>query len=165
MKNSQHLLQEKKIEFTTLNNMELVIKTFDELSNNELFDIFKLRFDVFVLEQACLYQDIDEFDKKSYHVFYKENETIVAYLRVLPHGVRFDETSIGRVISVKRRCGLGTKIVKEGVKVAKEKCNAKTIFLEAQTYARKLYESIGFKQCGEEFLEDGIPHIPMRIEL
>lgn len=143
--------------------MELVIKTFQELNNDEIFDIYKLRFDVFVCEQNCVYQDIDEYDKKAYHVYYKENGKIIAYLRVLPQNVRFKEASIGRVISTKRREGLGTKIVNEGIKVATDKCHADSIYLEAQSYAIKLYENLGFIKCDDEFVEDGIPHTPMRL--
>ena len=92
----------------------------------------------------------------------KDNDGIQAYLRVIPKGVTHDDVSIGRVISVKRRCGIGTEIVKAGIAVAKEKLNAESISIGAQTYARKLYEDIGFVQSGDEYLEDGIPHIPMK---
>lgn len=143
--------------------MELVVKTFYELSNDEIFDIYKLRFDVFVCEQNCVYQDIDEYDKKAIHVYYKDNDKIVAYLRVIPQGVRFLEASIGRVISMQRRTGLGTKIVSKAIEIAINEFKAETIYLEAQSYARKLYENLGFKKCGDEFVEDGIPHTPMRL--
>lgn len=86
---------------------------------------------------------------------------IVAYSRVLPKGVKHSEVSIGRVISARRRCGLGSKIVRSGIEVAKNKLNAERIFIEAQSYAREFYEKSGFKQSGNEFMEDGIPHIPM----
>ncbi len=141
--------------------VELVVKRFEELSVEELYDILKLRVEVFIVEQQCIYQEIDEKDKKSYHVFYRENGKIQAYLRVIDKGVSFDEVSIGRVISVKRRCGLASKLLAEGIKVAKEKMKETSIRIEAQTYARKLYEKQGFIQVSEEFLEDGIPHIEM----
>ncbi len=141
--------------------MELVVKRFEELSVGELYDILKIRVEVFVVEQQCIYQELDEKDKQSYHVFYKENGKIQAYLRVIDKGVSFDEVSIGRVISVKRRCGIGSKLLAQGIKVAKERMNATSIRIEAQTYARKLYEKQGFIQVSEEFLEDGIPHIEM----
>lgn len=141
--------------------VELVVKRFEELSIEELYDILKIRVEVFVVEQQCIYQELDEKDKQSYHVFYKENGKIQAYLRVIDKGVSFDEVSIGRVISVKRRCGIGSKLLAQGIKVAKERMNATSIRIEAQTYARKLYEKQGFIQVSEEFLEDGIPHIEM----
>ena len=141
--------------------MELVIKHFRELTTEELFEIYKLRVAVFVVEQNCPYQEVDSADVEAYHLYLKDESGMQAYLRVLPKGVPHKEVSIGRVISVKRRCGLGTQIVKEGISVAKEKFDAERIIIEAQTYARKLYENVGFVQSGEEFLEDGIPHIPM----
>lgn len=141
--------------------MKLNVKHFSELTTQELFEIFKLRVSVFVVEQQCFYQEVDEHDAAAYHVWLSDEDGIEAYLRVLPAGETFDEVSIGRVIAVKRRCGLGTKIVSAGIDVAREKLAATKIKIEAQTYARKLYENLGFAQSGDEFLEDGIPHIPM----
>ncbi len=141
--------------------MELTAKHFSELTTQELFEIFKLRVSVFVVEQKCYYQEVDEHDSAAYHVWLHDEDGIEAYLRVLPAGETFEEVSIGRVIAVKRRRGLGTKIVAAGIDVAREKLGAKKIKIEAQTYARALYEKLGFVQVGEEFLEDGIPHIPM----
>ena len=145
--------------------MELVIKHFDELSTRELFEIFKLRISVFVVEQNCPYQEVDDADKNAYHVYLKDETGIQAYLRVLPKGVTFDEISIGRVIAVKRRRGLGSLILSEGIKVAKERFGAESIVIEAQVYARKVYEKAGFVQSSSEFLEDGIPHIKMILQL
>ena len=145
--------------------MELVVKHFDELSTRELFEIFKLRVSVFVVEQNCPYQEVDDADKKAYHVYLKDETGIQAYLRVLPKGITFDEISIGRVIAVKRRCGLGSLILSEGIKVAKERLGAESIAIEAQVYARELYEKAGFVQSSSEFLEDGIPHIKMTLQL
>lgn len=144
--------------------MELIIKRFDDLSLQELYDILKLRVAVFVVEQNCPYQEIDDKDQKSYHMFYKENGEILAYLRVVDKGVSFDEVSIGRVISAQRRRGMGSMLIAEGIAFAKEKMSAKAIKIEAQTYAKPFYEKQGFKQVSEEFLEDGIPHILMLLE-
>ena len=145
--------------------MELTVKHFKELTTEELFDIYKLRSAVFVVEQNCIYQDIDDADKLAYHLWLSDNTGMQAYARVLPAGLTFPEVSLGRVIAVRRRCGLGTKIVYEAVRIAKEKFRAGTITIEAQTYARALYENIGFVQTSEEFLEDGIPHIKMQLSL
>lgn len=145
--------------------MELVVRHFKELTTEELFEIYKLRSDVFIIEQNCACPDVDDADKVAYHVYYKDEDGIVAYLRVLPQGVKFDEASIGRVISVKRRCGFGTMILKEGIRIAKEKLGADAICIEAQLYARGLYEKVGFVQISDEFLEDGIPHIKMLLKL
>ena len=141
--------------------MELIVKHFNELTTSELYEIYKLRNSVFIVEQACPYQDIDDADKSAYHVWLKDDYGIGAYLRILPKGVNFNEVSLGRVIAVKRHCGLGTRIVKEGINIAKERLNAECIVIEAQVYAKKLYENIGFVVNGDEFLEDNIPHVPM----
>ncbi len=141
--------------------MQLNIKHFSQLSRDELFEIYKLRVTVFVVEQQCPYQEIDDADRAAYHIFFKDEEGIQAYLRLLPKDTVFDEVSIGRVIAGKRRCGLGTRIVEEGLKAAKEILGAETIKIEAQVYARGLYEKLGFVATSEVFLEDGIPHIEM----
>lgn len=141
--------------------MELKIKHFSELSAQELFAIYKLRVSVFVVEQNCPYQEVDDADEHAYHVWFEDEDGIEAYLRVVEPGVVFPECAIGRVIAVKRRCGLGTKIVSAGLRAAQERYGAEAVCIEAQTYARKLYEGLGFVQTSEEFLEDGIPHIGM----
>ena len=145
--------------------MKYVAKHFSELTADELFAIYRLRVSVFVVEQNCAYQEVDAADQLAYHVWLEDADGIQAYLRVLPAGTTFDEVSLGRVIAVKRRCGLGGKILAEGIRIAREKFAADCIVIEAQTYARKLYENAGFVQISEEFLEDGIPHIKMRLEL
>ncbi len=145
--------------------MELTVKHFGELTTDELFDIYKLRMAVFVVEQSCPYQEIDDADKQAYHVWLHDESGILAYLRVLPAGVLHEEVSIGRVIAVKRRCGLGTRILNEGIKTAKEKLGADIITVEAQTYAKSFYENVGFVRISDEFLEDGIPHIKMRLDI
>ena len=144
--------------------MERIVRHFDELTTRELFDLYKLRVSVFVVEQNCPYQEVDDADRVSYHVWLRDEDGIAAYLRVIPAGVSFEDVSIGRVIAVRRRCGLGTRIVEEGIRVAREKLRAQRITIEAQTYARALYEKLGFRQTSAEFLEDGIPHIRMQWE-
>ena len=145
--------------------MELVIKHFKELTTEELFAIYKLRTAVFVVEQNCPYQEVDDADRVAYHLYLRDEDGIAAYLRVLPQGVAHEAAAIGRVISVKRRMGLGTKIVQAGIAVAKEKFHADCLEIGAQTYVRKLYENVGFIQSGPEYVEDGIPHIPMMLNL
>lgn len=145
--------------------MELVVKHFNELTNEELLEIYKLRVAVFVVEQNCPYQEIDDADKSAYHAYFKDENGIQAYIRILPKGITFDEVSVGRVISIKRRCGLGSRILSEGIRIAKEQFNANVITIGAQVYARGLYEKAGFVQISDEYLEDGIPHIHMRLTL
>ena len=145
--------------------MELIVKHFSELSSEELFEIYKLRVSVFIVEQACPSQEVDDADKSAYHVWLQDEDGIEAYARVLPAGVAFPTAAFGRVIAVKRRCGLGTKIVAAAIETARDKLGADMITIEAQVYARSLYENLGFRQTSEEFLEDGIPHIQMQLEL
>ena len=145
--------------------MELIVKTYEELTRDELYEILMLRVQVFVVDQTCPYLEVDGRDQKSLHVYLRDEEGIQAYLRVLEKGVAFDEVAIGRVIAAKRRQGLGTRILREGIEVARERLGAKCIVLEAQTYCRSLYEKQGFRQTSEEFLDEGIPHIQMQLDL
>ena len=145
--------------------MRRILKSFSQLSADELFAIYKLRVAVFVVEQKCAYQEVDEVDKASYHLWYEDEDGIEAYLRIIPAGLTRKEVSLGRVIAVKRRCGLGTKIVSDAISFAKKELKTKEIVIEAQTYVKSLYEQLGFRVESEEFFEDGIPHVQMRLML
>ena len=145
--------------------MERIVKHFSELTTLELMEIYSLRMAIFVVEQNCPYQDIDGWDPYAYHVYLKDEEGIRAYLRVLPQNSRYAEASLGRVVSNKRRCGLATRVLQEGIAVAREKFGAKLLILGAQTYARPLYEKVGFVSLEDEYLEDGQPHVHMILEL
>ncbi|MCQ2405740.1 MAG: GNAT family N-acetyltransferase [Oscillospiraceae bacterium] len=145
--------------------MQISVKHFSELSAEELYEIYRLRVSVFVVEQSCPYQDVDDADKESYHITLRDSEGIKAYARVIPAGLTFETPSIGRVIAVERRRGLGTEIVKAAIAAAKEKLGSEKITIEAQVYASDLYRKLGFIQTSEEFLEDGIPHIRMELTL
>lgn len=145
--------------------MELTVKHFSQLSAEELFEIYKLRVSVFIVEQRCPYQDVDDADRTAYHLWLRDENGIAAYARLLPPGVTFPTAAIGRVIAVRRRCGLGTRIVDSAINAAREKLSADVITIEAQVYARSLYEKAGFVQTSEEFLEDGIPHVQMQLRL
>jgi len=143
--------------------MQIKVKTFQELSLDELYEILALRSEVFVVEQDCVYQDIDGKDKKALHILgYKENQ-LVAYTRCFDKGMYFEESSIGRVIvkADQRKYGYGHVILEASIKEIKNRFNTTTIKLSAQKYLTKFYESHDFKQFGEGYLEDGIPHIAM----
>lgn len=144
--------------------MEEIVKRFDELTVEELYDILAARAEVFVVEQNCPYQDLDNVDKEAYHVYFREAGKLVAYLRVVDKGKRLDEVSLGRVISLRRRQGMGSKLMAAGIRVAKEKFGARKIKIGAQLYAKPFYEQAGFHQISGEYLEDGIPHIYMIYE-
>ncbi len=141
--------------------MELCVKTFAELSTEELYAILRLRVDVFVVEQRCPYPELDGLDQTALHVWLRDGDGIGAYLRVMPRGNGGRHAAIGRVIAARRRQGLGTRVLREGIRLARERFGAEDVYLEAQTYARTLYEKQGFRPVTEEFLEDGIPHVGM----
>lgn len=143
--------------------MEIRIRTFDELSKEELYAIVKTRIAVFVVEQNCPYQEIDDTDKEALHVFIQEGEKIEAYLRLFPkeEGV----VQMGRVLAVPHGEGLGRMIVEEAIRVIRERKDIRQIYIEAQTYATGFYEKFGFRICSDEFLEDDIPHVGMILDL
>ena len=144
--------------------MEFVIKQFYELTLDELYKILKVRTSIFVVEQNCPYQELDDLDQNSYHIYLEEDNQIIAYARVIPKDNPFHEVSIGRVLVTNRRHGYGTKIVQKAIEVAIEKYHAEKIVIEAQTYVKKMYENVGFKQISMPFLEDGIEHVKMIYE-
>ncbi len=145
--------------------MELTVKHFDQLTTRELYEILQARIAVFVVEQNCPFQEIDGKDFFSYHVFYRDNGQIQAYVRVVEANLGCAEISIGRVLTIARGSGLGRKIMREGIRIAQEILGADKIHLEAQSYAKGFYEQFGFRQISEEFLEDDIPHINMLLKL
>ena len=145
--------------------MELFVKSFEELSTRELYDLLRLRVDVFVVEQRCPYPELDGRDQAALHVWLQDETGIQAYLRIMDRGVSSEYVSIGRVIAVKRRQGLGSRILAEGVRLARERFGAEQIYLEAQVYAKSLYEKQGFRVISEPFPEDGIPHVKMLLDL
>lgn len=143
--------------------MRLEAKFFDELSPTEVYEILKVRAQIFVVEQNCAYQDIDDVDYESLHIFYKSGEKITAYLRAF----RKDEKTIqlGRVLTVEHGKGLGGELLKNAIEIVEEKLKPEKIYIEAQTYATGFYEREGFAVCSDEFLEDGIPHVKMELIL
>lgn len=143
--------------------MNINTKTFQELSNLELYQILQLRTEVFVVEQHCVYQDMDGKDKKALHVMGKKDNDIIAYTRIFKPGDYMDHASIGRVVVKKsmREGGYGKEIMLASIKVIEDKLKETTIHLSAQTYLQKFYEELGFRAVGETYLEDDIPHILM----
>lgn len=143
--------------------MEIFVKKFDQLSIYELHDIMQLRSEVFVVEQDCVYQDIDGKDQKALHVFGLKKDKLVAYTRCFPPGIYFDEAAIGRVVvpAEERKYGYGHVIMEASIQATKTHFNTTNLKLSAQTHLKKFYESHGFSQIGEGYLEDGIPHIAM----
>ena len=143
--------------------METIIKKFKELTIDELYEILKLRSEVFVVEQNCIYQDIDDIDKRSYHLLMKEKDKpeVKVYIRVFEKDK--ETAQIGRVVTAKdeRRKGYASELIKKGIDISKNEMKKTQVYLEGQVYAAKLYEKLGFKIISDEFLEDGIPHYKM----
>ena len=143
--------------------MEMKTKFFSELSTAELYELLKARAQIFVVEQNCIYQDLDDKDYESLHIFFEENGKVTAYLRAFP---KDEETvQIGRVLTIEHGTGLGGKLLKEGIGQIRSIMKPRRIYIEAQCYAAGYYEREGFGICSEEFLEDGIPHVQMMLEL
>lgn len=142
----------------------IIIDPLNEMAPERIYHMYKARVDVFVVEQKCAYQEIDEYDKVAYHISLLDDTSseLLAYCRVLPPNTTFETCSIGRVLSTKRRKGYASTLLKTAIPFALEQFHTDIITIEAQTYARSLYEKLGFQQTSESFLEDGIEHIQMQ---
>ena len=140
-------------------------KLFKELTVDELYELLRIRSEVFVVEQDCVYQDMDGDDQKSIHLWLTVADKVVALARVCPAGTHMKEVSIGRVITTERGNGYGKQIMLYAIEAAKEHFGAKQIDLEAQEYAKGFYESAGFRQSSDTFILDGIPHIRMTLNI
>jgi len=143
--------------------LEIKTKTFQELTRDELYQLLQLRSEVFVVEQDCVYQDIDGKDDKALHVLGFKNDKIVAYTRIFKPGFYFDEASIGRVVvkNSERKNQYGYDIMRASIEAIKNIYNETTIKISAQTYLKTFYTNLGFQEVGKGYLEDGIPHIGM----
>ncbi|MBC8643425.1 GNAT family N-acetyltransferase [Flavobacterium lindanitolerans] len=139
-------------------------KAFKALSLDELYDLLELRTEVFIVEQNCVYQDIDNKDRKAIHLIGEFDGETVAYCRLFKAGDYFDESSIGRVIVKEkyRDRKWGHDLIREAIKAIKDNFDEEKITISAQLYLKKFYESHEFSQTSEEYLEDGIPHIEMK---
>jgi ElaA protein len=145
--------------------IDFVTKSFQELTNTELYQLLKLRSEVFVVEQNCVFLDMDDKDEASYHVlgYYKNN--LVAYTRLVPKDVIYKTVSIGRVVTHPsvRKLGFGKLLMEYSISEVRQKLHAKEILIGAQLYLNKFYTSLGFVQEGAMYLEDNIEHIKMRL--
>lgn len=145
--------------------MELtwVLKVFKELTIPELYEILQLRSEVFVVEQNCVYQDIDGKDSESLHLMAYDGNQLVAYCRLVKPGISFDEASIGRVITNPkyRGKGIGVMLIEKAITHTVENYKATKIKIGAQLYLKTFYGNFGFEKTSEVYLEDGIEHIDM----
>ena len=143
--------------------MNWMLKSFDALSPNELYYILQLRSEVFVVEQNCVYQDMDGKDQVCHHLMGWENDKLVAYTRLIPPGVSYAEPAIGRVVSSPslRGKGIGKILMEKSIEAIHSLFGKQKIKIGAQLYLLKFYQSLGFVQSSELYLEDGIEHIEM----
>lgn len=139
------------------------LKGFDDLSGQELYAIIQLRNEVFVVEQNCVYQDADNKDKSAWHYMGWNGDQLVAYTRILPPHVAFDEVSIGRVVNspVIRGKGLGKELVQKSLEQVELLYGNVAVRIGAQLYLEKFYNDLGFVKASDMYLEDGIEHIEM----
>ena len=146
--------------------MKFEFKHFSELTTDELYDIMRLRSEIFVVEQDCVYNDLDGHDKEAVHLFLRKGGEIVAYSRLLKPGSRFSNYSIGRVVvkESERGTGLGIQMMEAAKAYILQEWKADKIKISAQKYLQKFYEDLGFVVVTEEYLEDGIPHFGMLLE-
>lgn len=144
--------------------VQWILKKFDELTTYELYDIIHLRNEVFVVEQNCVFQDADYKDLKAWHLLGRTEEGLLcAYCRILPAGISYSYVSIGRVVTAPsvRKTGMGKQLMATALKFCHELFGHTQIQIGAQLYLKKFYESFGFRQSSEVYLEDGIEHIEM----
>jgi ElaA protein len=139
------------------------LKRFNELSASELYEVLRLRSEVFVVEQNCVYQDIDGKDLLALHLMAYVDQVLVAYSRIFKPGDYFDVSSIGRVVVDARFRGqnYGYNLMEKAILSVAEEIGPFRIHISAQQYLQKFYESLGFKPNGDFYLEDGIPHLGM----
>ncbi|MEY8849497.1 GNAT family N-acetyltransferase [Psychroserpens sp. XS_ASV72] len=143
--------------------IQITVKPYQDLSTKELYALLQLRSEVFVVEQDCVYQDIDGKDQKALHILGYKNGNLIAYSRVFAPGDYFKEASIGRVVvkASERKHQYGYDIMKASIKAIEKQFKETTIKVSAQTYLKRFYNTLGFFEVGEEYLEDGIPHVAM----
>lgn len=143
--------------------MDWIIKTFNELTTDELYKILQLRNEVFIVEQECPYQDIDDKDRDSYHLFLKKDNEVIAYSRILKKGVSYKQASIGRVIVKKdyRGGNIARDMLLKSISFIENNLNEKEIKIQAQAYLDRFYSSLGFEKISDVYLEDNIPHMDM----
>lgn len=142
--------------------MEKLIKNYEELTKNELYNILRLRNQIFIVEQKCYYEDIDDLDENSIHIFIKDNEKIVAYLRIFKEDGNYH---IGRVLVKEdhRKGGLSRELLNYSINYVFNNLKSNTIVIEAQDYLKDFYKSLGFVEKSEVYLLDNIPHLIMEL--
>lgn len=139
------------------------IKIFDELSTADLYEIIKARIGVFIIEQNCPYPDLDDYDQKAIHLWAEKDNEVLAYCRIFDKGIKYPETSIGRVITTEkaRGTGLGKQLIKYALEIIENRLKTSEVRISAQDYLLKFYSDFGFQDTRKKYLEDNIPHTEM----
>lgn len=146
-----------------MNGIIWKVKIFEELTAAELYRIIKARIDVFVVEQKCLYADLDGKDESALHLWAEKNGEVVAYCRIFPQGVKYPEASIGRVLTTTKGRGqnIGRQMMKFAVEIIENRCGTSGVRISAQDYLLRFYSEFGFQDTGKKYFEDNIPHTEM----
>ncbi len=146
-----------------MSNIVWKIKTFDEFTVPELYAVLKARIDVFVIEQNCPYPDLDNYDQKAVHIWAEEDGQVLAYCRVFDKDIKYEETSIGRVLATEqaRDKSLGKLLIQYAVETIENRFHTPEIRISAQDYLLRFYGGFGFEDTGKKYLEDDIPHTEM----
>lgn len=139
------------------------IKSFEKLSTKELYEILKIRQEVFIVEQTCYYLDADGYDERALHIWAEKEDKVVAYCRIFPQGIKYSETSVGRVLTNPefRNLELGKTLMKFALETINTRFKTKECRISAQDYLLKFYKNFGFTDTGKKYLEDNIPHTEM----
>lgn len=145
--------------------MDLISKKFEELNTKELYEILKARAEIFSMEQNIHYQDMDNVDYESLHCFFMEDDKVIAYLRAFYQKENHDIVKIGRVLTLQHGKGIGRELLEKSLKAIKEKMKCNKISMDAQKHAEGFYKKFGFKTVSDDFLEEGIVHVVMELEL
>ncbi|MFY7815252.1 MAG: GNAT family N-acetyltransferase [Chryseobacterium taeanense] len=146
-----------------MSNIIWKIKTFDEFTVPELYNVLKARIDVFVVEQNCPYPDLDDYDQKAVHIWAEENGEVLATCRIFDKGIKYPEASIGRVLTTEKARGkrLGKQLIQYALDSIEARFHSSEVRISAQDYLLKFYGEFGFKDTGKKYLEDDIPHTEM----
>lgn len=145
--------------------MKLIVKKFEELTVYELYEILSARADIFITEENIFYNDIDRIDYSSYHFFFMEDNKVVAYLRAFYENDNKERLRIGRVLTRNHGNGLGRKLLDEALKYVKDNNLCYVVCMDAQKHAIGFYEKFGFVVISDEFLEEGVVHVKMELNL
>lgn len=146
-----------------MNNMIWKIKSFEEITTSELYEIIKARVDVFVVEQNCPYPDLDGYDRQAIHLWAEQENSVLAYCRIFKKGIKYPETSIGRVLTTEKARGksLGKQLIQYAVETIENRFHTTEVRISAQDYLLRFYSGFGFEDTGKKYLEDNIPHTEM----